>query len=159
MARKTQPTNLTILITALEGALTALQKLQDDSFLSPSQSANAPSPQPEPKPEPSESSKSDEQSSEKQLKPDSEPKKPDSEPKKPEPTQKPEPTPEPTQPTQPTPTLQISDEQMREHLNAAAQRLGRKPTQQLAISTIGTFVIGEMDNSMREQLIEALTNG
>ena len=146
MSRKTQPTNLTILITALEGALTALQKLQDDSFLSPSQSANAPSPQPEPKPEPSESSKSDEQSSEKQLKPDSEPKKP-------------EPTPEPTQPTQPTPTLQISDEQMREHLNAAAQRLGRKPTQQLAISTIGTFVIGEMDNSMREQLIEALTNG
>ncbi len=141
MSRKTQPTNLTILITALEGALTALQKLQDDSFLSPSPSANAPSPQPEPKPEPSESLKSDEPISEKQLKPDSEP------------------TPEPTQPTQPTPTLQISDEQMREHLNAAAQRLGRKPTQQLAISTIGTFVIGEMDNSMREQLIEALTNG
>jgi len=140
MSRKTQPTNLTILITALEGALTALQKLQDDSFLSPSPSANAPSPQPEPKPEPSESLKSDEPDSEKKPKPDSEPKKP-----------------EPT--TQPTPTLQISDEQMREHLNAAAQRLGRKPTQQLAISTIGTFVIGEMDNSMREQLIEALTNG
>jgi len=139
MSRKTQPTNLTILITALEGALTALQKLQDDSFLSPSPSANAPSPQPEPKPEPSESLKSDEPDSEKKPKPDSEP------------------TPEPTQPTQPT--LQISDEQMREHLNAAAQRLGRKPTQQLAISTIGTFVIGEMDNSMREQLIEALTNG
>jgi outer membrane biosynthesis protein TonB len=146
MSRKTQPTNLTILITALEGALTALQKLQDDSFLSPNPNANAPSPQPEPKPEPSESLKSDEPSSEKKPKPDSEPKKP-------------EPTPEPTQPTQPTPTLQISDEQMREHLNAAAQRLGRKPTQQLAISTIGTFVIGEMDNSMREQLIEALTNG
>ena len=140
MARKTQPTNLTILITALEGALTALQKLQDDSFLSPNPNANAPSPQPEPKPEPSESLKSDEPDSEKKPKPDSEPKKP-----------------EPT--TQPTPTLQISDEQMREHLNAAAQRLGRKPTQQLAISTIGTFVIGEMDNSMREQLIEALTNG
>ncbi len=140
MSRKTQPTNLTILITALEGALTALQKLQDDSFLSPSPSANAPSPQPEPKPEPSESLKSDEPSSEKKPKPDSQQKKP-----------------EPT--TQPTPTLQISDEQMREHLNAAAQRLGRKPTQQLAISTIGTFVIGEMDNSMREQLIEALTNG